>query len=182
MPTSQASAALAERLHIPLVSLDEVETIDLTVDGADEVDPQLNMIKGLGGALLREKVVAAASRKLVILVGEEKLVDLLGRRGVLPVEVVPFAISFCRRRLESYRHACDSPRARRQALRHRQRQLHPRLADLATRSPACDRAVPAHIPGVVGTGLFLDMADVVLVQTGDRVEETPERNEPLMRR
>jgi ribose 5-phosphate isomerase A len=99
VPTSEATAALARKLGIPLISLDGGPSIDLTVDGADEVDPHLNLIKGYGGALLREKVVAAASRRLVILVGREKLVEALGSRGKLPVEVVPFAVGFCGARL-----------------------------------------------------------------------------------
>ncbi len=90
VPTSQASADLARQLKIPLVSLDEVDSIDVDVDGADEVDPQCNLIKGYGGALLREKIVAAASRKILILVGPEKIVPVLGSHGKLPVEVVPF--------------------------------------------------------------------------------------------
>src|SRR5262245_11033109 len=90
VPTSDASAQLATQLGIPLASLDDVESLDLTVDGADEVDPRGHLIKGYGGALVREKIVAAASRMLVILVGEEKLVPQLGSRGKLPVEVLPF--------------------------------------------------------------------------------------------
>src|SRR5678816_461149 len=74
--------------------------LDLTVDGADEVDPRLDLIKGYGGALVRERIVAAASRRVVILVGREKLVPVLGSRGVLPVEVVPFGLALARRRLE----------------------------------------------------------------------------------
>ena len=105
VPTSQSTAALASELGIPLTTLDELETIDIAVDGADEVDPQLNLIKGLGGALVREKIVAAAARRLVILVGPEKLVSQLGERGALPVEVVPFAVAYCRRKLESLGYA-----------------------------------------------------------------------------
>src|SRR5688572_20942111 len=77
VPTSQASADLARQLGIPLATFDEVERIDVTVDGADEVDPAGDLIKGYGGALVREKVVAGFSRKLVILVGAEKLVPAL---------------------------------------------------------------------------------------------------------
>ena len=73
--------------------------LDITVDGADEVDPRLDLIKGLGGALVREKIVAASSRRLVIVVGQEKLVADLGEHGMLPVEVVPFGLNPCRRRL-----------------------------------------------------------------------------------
>ncbi|MEO6811602.1 MAG: ribose-5-phosphate isomerase RpiA, partial [Isosphaeraceae bacterium] len=97
--SSRASADLARRLGIPLTTLDEVETIDVTVDGADEVDPRLNLIKGRGGALVREMIVAASARQFIVVVGKGKLVPTLGGRGVLPVEVVPFALGFCRRRL-----------------------------------------------------------------------------------
>src|SRR5438270_8955585 len=99
VPTSRKSAELAESLGIPLVSLEEGMPLSLTVDGADEVDPQLNLIKGYGRALVREKVVAAASRMLVILVGPGKTTPVLGTRGNLPVEVVPFALALCRARL-----------------------------------------------------------------------------------
>src|SRR5574337_1672030 len=97
--TSQVTAALAAQLGIPLTTLDEVSSIDVTFDGADEVDPRLDLIKGYGGALVREKIVAASSRRLIILVGAEKLVPVLGSRGILPVEVVPFGLPLCRRRL-----------------------------------------------------------------------------------
>src|SRR5262245_30600139 len=99
VPTSQATAKLATEVGIPLVTLDQIEQLDLTVDGADEVDPQLNLIKGYGGALVREKIVAAASRRRVILVTAEKLVDALGSHGRLPAEFLPFALPLCRRRL-----------------------------------------------------------------------------------
>lgn len=91
IPTSNESASEAARLGIPLGTLDDHPVVDLTIDGADEIDPQLNLIKGLGGALLREKVVAAASRRLVIVADDRKLVDQLGWRGPVPVEVIRFA-------------------------------------------------------------------------------------------
>ena len=99
VPTSQASADLATRCGVPLVSLEEVLPLAVTVDGADEVDPHLNLIKGWGRALVREKVLAASSRQLVILVGPGKEVPVLGTRGDLPVEVVPFALPLCVARL-----------------------------------------------------------------------------------
>jgi ribose 5-phosphate isomerase A len=88
VPTSRATAALAVELGIPVVE-ELVEQIDLAVDGADEVDPKLNLIKGRGGAHLREKLVATAAKRFVIVVDESKLVDKLGK-GVVPVEVSPF--------------------------------------------------------------------------------------------
>ena len=80
----------ATRLGVPLTTLEKNPVIDLTIDGADEVDPHLNLIKGLGGALLREKIVAQASRREIIVVDESKLSPALGTRGPLPIEVVPF--------------------------------------------------------------------------------------------
>jgi len=90
VPTSEQTAARARELGIPLSTLDDTPEVDLTIDGADEVDPDLRLIKGLGGALLREKIVATASRQLVIIVDGSKVVDRLGTRAPLPVEVDPF--------------------------------------------------------------------------------------------
>lgn len=90
VPTSETSRQLAERAGIPIVTFDEVSSLDLTIDGADEVDPQLNLIKGGGGALLREKIVASLSRRVVIIVDSQKQVPRLGVFP-LPVEVVQFA-------------------------------------------------------------------------------------------
>lgn len=90
VPTSEQTRVRARELGIPLRTLEEAPEVDLTIDGADEVDPDLRLVKGLGGALLREKIVATASRELVIIVDEGKLVDRLGTRAPLPVEVDPF--------------------------------------------------------------------------------------------
>lgn len=90
IPCSTVVEAEAQRLNIPLTTLEEHPVIDLTFDGADEVDPALNLIKGGGGALLREKIVAQASRREIIIVDESKLSPALGTRWALPVEVVPF--------------------------------------------------------------------------------------------
>jgi ribose 5-phosphate isomerase A len=90
IPTSEDTAARARRLGIPLATLAQRPRVDLTIDGADEVDPRLRLIKGLGGALLREKIVAAASGALVIVVDESKVVERLGTRAPLPVEVDRF--------------------------------------------------------------------------------------------
>src|SRR2546427_1394258 len=97
VPVSEATAELARELGIPLVGLEA--DIDVTVDGADEVDPDLNLIKGYGGALVRERIVAAASRRQIILVERDKLVPRLRRPGRLPLEVIPFALPLCRRPL-----------------------------------------------------------------------------------
>ncbi len=97
--TSSGSEALARSVGIPILSLAEGMPLAVTVDGADEVDLHLDLIKGYGRALVREKVVAASSRRLVILVGPGKEVPVLGSRGKLPVEVVPFALPLCQRRI-----------------------------------------------------------------------------------
>jgi ribose 5-phosphate isomerase A len=101
VPTSRATAEEARRLGIPLLSEDLPRAIDLTIDGADEVDPALNLIKGGGGALFREKIVAEASKRVVIVVDESKLSPSLGTRHALPVEVARFGWESQRRFLES---------------------------------------------------------------------------------
>jgi ribose 5-phosphate isomerase A len=96
VPTSEATRIQAEQCGIPLTTLDEIDRLDLTVDGADETDPALNLIKGGGGALLREKIVASASDRMIVIADETKWVDVLGRFP-LPVEVVPFGLAATRR-------------------------------------------------------------------------------------
>jgi len=171
VPTSEATATVARELGIPLASLDQVDTIDITFDGADEVDPALDLIKGYGGALVREKIVAASSRRLVILVGSEKCVPILGSRGKLPVEVLPFGEALCRKRLRQL----DCQPVLRQGPQDR-----PYVTDNGNSildceigpvrdAEALERAILA-IPGVVGTGLFVGMADAVIIQEGRRVE------------
>src|SRR5262249_50784801 len=151
------------RLGIPLVSLEEGMPLTVTVDGADEVDPNLNLIKGYGRALVREKVVAAASRKLVILVGPGKEGPVLGARGKLPGEGVPFALPLRRRRLAEL--GCDPvPYEEGGKLFVTDNGNH--ILDCvvgAILDPAAFEASLRAIPGVVGTGLFLGMADTVLV-------------------
>jgi ribose 5-phosphate isomerase A len=163
VPTSEASAQLATQLDIPLLTVAEGMPIAVTVDGADEVDPCLDLIKGYGRALIREKVVAAASKKLVILVGPGKEVPMLGSHGKLPVEVVPFALPVCRERLKAL--GCEpilwaeggEPKKTDNGNYILDCKVGPLLdaADFEARAEA--------IPGVVGTGLFLGMANVVLV-------------------
>lgn len=93
IPTSRHTASIADGFGIPLATLEEHSQIDLTIDGADEVDPELRLIKGLGGALLREKIIATASAEVVIVVDESKRVERLGTRAPLPVEVDPFGVA-----------------------------------------------------------------------------------------
>ena len=169
IPTSQSTAVLAAHCAIPLTTLDAVDSIDITVDGADEVDPQLDLIKGWGGALVREKIVAAASKRLVIVVGLEKVVPALGSRGKLPVEVVPFGLSHCRRRLAELG---LNPVIREAAgvsfvTDNGNHILDCKISRIS--NPAELDAQLCSIPGVVGTGLFIGMADTVLIQEGEQV-------------
>jgi ribose 5-phosphate isomerase A len=92
IPTSEATAAEAQQLGVPLTTLDEHPAVDLTIDGADEVDPNLDVIKGGGGALLREKIVAQASEREIIVVDESKLSEVLGTKWAVPIEVIPFGL------------------------------------------------------------------------------------------
>jgi ribose 5-phosphate isomerase A len=100
VPTSEATRSDAERLGVPLTSLDQTPELDLTVDGADEIGPDLSLIKGGGGALLREKIVASASARMIVIADETKWVAALGRFP-LPVEVVPFGLAATRRAIEA---------------------------------------------------------------------------------
>jgi ribose 5-phosphate isomerase A len=171
VPTSQVSDELARQVGIPLVSLDEVAAIDLTVDGADEVDPQLNLIKGYGAALVREKIVARASMQLVILVGAEKLVPTLGARGKIPVEVVPFGAAATSRHLQALGLKPEQRLAGGKPLVTDNGNV---IVDCGTgpiANPAELEAAIRAIPGVVGTGLFVGMADTVLVERHGQVEE-----------
>jgi ribose 5-phosphate isomerase A len=96
VPTSEATRIQAGQCGIPLTTLDEIDRLDLTVDGADEIDPAFNLIKGGGGALLREKIVAAASDRMIVIADDSKAVDVLGRYP-LPIEVIPFGLAATRR-------------------------------------------------------------------------------------
>ena len=98
VPTSEATRSQAERCGIALTTLDDIDRLDLTVDGADEIDPALDLIKGGGGALLREKIVAAASDRMIVIADDSKWVQTLGCFP-LPVEVIPFALAATRRAL-----------------------------------------------------------------------------------
>jgi ribose 5-phosphate isomerase A len=181
VPTSKATESLAMQEGIPVSSLSEAGTLDLTVDGADEVNPNLDLIKGYGRALVREKIVAASSRRLIILVGDEKLVPQLGTRGKLPVEVTPFALPLCERRLRELGFQ-PVPYVQGDALFVTDNGNHILDCQIA---PIANAAHLEHdiraIPGVVGTGLFLGMADTVLI--GDRrdfrmIEERQRGDQP----
>ena len=172
--TSEATAAQARALGIPLVELDDVE-LDLTIDGADEVAPNLDLVKGWGGALVRERIVASASRRQVILVGHDKLVGALGEHRRIPVEVIPLARGPVVRRLRALG---IEPVVRVSEGRPVITDNGNLILDCAPAGPLPDgraaRALEATlcaIPGVVDTGLFLGTAERVLVGYPDgRVE------------
>jgi ribose 5-phosphate isomerase A len=171
VPTSERTEALARELQIPLTTLAAAERLDVTFDGADEVDPNLDVIKGYGGALVREKIVAASSDRLVILVGAEKLVSHLGARGRLPVEVIPFAESLASARLAE----CGCPAQRRSdsggapfITDNGNLVLDAQVSAIANPGDLEDQILA--IPGVLGTGLFVGMASAVIVQDGEAVD------------
>ncbi|MGH7399246.1 MAG: ribose-5-phosphate isomerase RpiA [Candidatus Rokuibacteriota bacterium] len=170
VPTSEATARLAGEVGVPLAGLEE-GILDLAVDGADEVDPRLDLIKGYGGALVRERIVAAASRRLIILVGGEKLVPVLGSRGRLPVEVVPFAWPLVTRELADL--GCR-PTLRTVEGAPFVTDNGNRIIDCAVRpieAPADFARDLRAVPGVVDTGLFLGIADLVLAAEGRGIRE-----------
>ena len=163
VPTSKASEDLGRLVGIPIVTLKKAGRIDTDFDGADEVDPRLNLIKGYGGALVREKIVAASSRRFVVLVGDEKMVPKLGHRGSIPVEVIPFGVSLATTMIKAL--------GLRPRIREHQGETFVTdngnlILDCGVKSIAnparLDRELLA-IPGVLGTGLFVAMADIVLV-------------------
>ena len=171
VPTSEETAARAKALGIPLSTLAEHDELDLAVDGADEVDPNLDLIKGLGKALLREKIVEVHARRFVVIVDESKLVSLLGSRGPLPVEIVPFAAEAQVRwlnslgcRAELWRKADGEP-----AVTDNGNYLvRCRFEDGIENPDALARAM-AERPGIVEHGLFLNMATDVVVAGADSV-------------
>lgn len=166
VPTSEKTAELARSLSIPLVSLEEVDEVDLDVDGADEVSPTLDLIKGHGGALLRERIVASIASRFVVVVGEEKLVPRLGSRVSVPVEVVPFGVPVARRELEKMGGERVSLRldGERPFLSDNGNVILDVTFNEITRAAELERTIDC-LPGVVDNGLFVGLAHQVLVQT-----------------
>ena len=177
VPTSLDTEGKAREMGIPLVGLDEVESIDLTIDGADEIDANFDMIKGGGGALLREKVVASISAREAIVVGRDKVVERLGRGFLLPVEVVPFARPMVSRALIALG-AEPNLRLAEQELAYLTDNgneiLDCRFAEGIADAAALERAID-EIPGVVESGLFIGLAHVMVVGEADGSAELIER-------
>jgi ribose 5-phosphate isomerase A len=169
VPTSEATRAQAETLGIPLTTLDETPELDLTIDGADEIGPELTLIKGGGGALLREKIVAAASAGMIVIADESKWVPTLGRFP-LPIEVVPFGLAATRRKIEAAASAAGSPgpaSLRRDKAGNTFRTDGGNwILDAALQSIADPQDLAARlsvIPGVVEHGLFIELAQTAIL-------------------
>ena len=181
VPTSEATRALAAQLGIALTTLDDTPELDLTVDGADEIAPDLTLIKGGGGALLREKVVASASAKMIVIADETKWVSMLGRFP-LPIEIVPFGATTTRRAVEAVaaETGCPGP-----ALMRRAQNGHAFvtdgghwLLDAQLQRIADPRALAARlcaVPGVMEHGLFIGLAQTAILAgpNGVRLVERP---------
>src|SRR6266702_3103528 len=179
VPTSEATRGDAERLGVPLTTLDETPALDLTVDGADEIAPDLSLIKGGGGALLREKIVASASARMIVIADESKWVSSLGRFP-LPVEVVPFGLGATRRAIEAAAAAvgCTGP-----ALLRRAKDGHAFVTDgghwildAAFERIPDPRSLAERLDGIAGViehGLFIGLADAAIIagSSGVRVVE-----------
>jgi len=180
IPTSKESELLAESVGIPIGELRANPPIDLTIDGADEVDPNLNLIKGLGGALVREKIVASHTNLEIIVIDDSKMVERLGQKAPVPVEIVRFAHEATMRKLEKMGCACKL------RIRHDQ----PFVTDNGNliadcRFPTIDdpigtEAAVNNVPGVVDNGLFIGMADKVIVASEEGVRIL-EKNSVLRR-
>jgi len=172
VPTSHQASLLAIESGIPLTTLNEHPQLDLAIDGADQIDKELNLIKGMGGALTREKIVASASKKLVIVADETKLVDKLGTDQPVPVELLPFALPTVMSKIKEMR---GKP-----VLREAKGKVGPVITDNGNFIIDADFAqisAPKElntrlklIPGVIETGLFIEMADMVYLGTPTSVQ------------
>ncbi|WP_419954380.1 ribose-5-phosphate isomerase RpiA [Neobacillus niacini] len=161
VPTSEQTKQLAIQLGIPLVSFNEIEQIDVAIDGADEVDSELNLIKGGGGALLREKIIAAAAKTFIVVADSDKNVDTLGTFP-LPIEVVPFGYEMTAKHI---RKLGGSPKLRKKDGAPYRTDNGNYIIDSNFQEITQSRELEKNlnlIPGVVDNGLFVDMADIVI--------------------
>jgi ribose 5-phosphate isomerase A len=175
VPTSEATRTQAEALGIPLTTLDETPELDLTVDGADEIAPDLSLIKGGGGALLREKIVASASAQMIVIADDGKLVATLGRFP-LPVEVVPFGLATTCRAVEA---ACAQSGCPGRAVLRQGKDGHAFVTDGGhfildaalerIVDPASLAARLSAIPGVVEHGLFIRLRTLAIIAGSEGV-------------
>ena len=178
IPTSQRTADVAVENGVPLIEPDKVESIQLTIDGADEVDPQFSLIKGGGACLLREKIIADASERMVVIVDQSKMVDTLGNFP-LPIEVDPFGMALTAEQIYAalMKSGCENAQT---VLRQKKDGSGPLVTDgghyiLDSRCKKIPRPVDtAHllsrIPGVMEHGLFIDLADVIVIGEADHAK------------
>jgi ribose 5-phosphate isomerase A len=177
VPTSLETERMAKGLGIDILQLNDVDHIDITIDGADEVDPRFNMIKGGGGALTREKLVAIASSRRVIIIDDSKLVNQLGQSRAVPVEVLGFAWRLTEKRLAEL--GCQ-PVLRQKAGAPFETDNGNYILDCNFGAIADPESMEPRIklvPGVVESGLFIRIADVLVIGFRDSVE-VRERDEP----
>jgi len=174
VPTSYQAFTLAVKNGIPVTTLEEHPILDLTIDGADQIDENLNLIKGMGGALTREKIVAAASKTLIIIADDRKKAKILGENGQLvPIEVLPFATPFVVRKLSELG---GKPRIRESVGK-----VGPVVTDNGNfiidvdfgliENPGKLNTKLKRIPGIVETGLFVDMADIIYLGKPNSVKK-----------
>jgi ribose 5-phosphate isomerase A len=167
VPTSHQIMMLAVHYGIPMTTLNEHPQLDLTIDGADQIDRQLNLIKGMGGALTREKIVASATKQFVIVADETKLTEKLGANCAVPVEVLPFALSTVMLKMQE--------KGGKPVLREAKGKVGPVVTDNGNfivdvdfgpiNAPKKLDSRLKSIPGIIETGLFVQMADIVYVGT-----------------
>ena len=181
VPTSYQAFMLAVQHGIPVTTLEERPILDLAIDGADQIDPELSLIKGMGGALAREKIVAFASKKLIIIADENKKVKVLGENNhPVPVETLPFAASLVMRRIVEI--------GGRPVLRQGKAKVGPVITDNgnviidADFGPVDKPAELEHklksVPGIVETGLFIQMTDIAYVGKRSSVEKLTRKKAP----
>jgi len=172
IPTSYQASMLATEYGIPTTTLDEYPKLDLAIDGADQIDKNLNLIKGMGGALLREKIVATAAKQFIIVADESKMTDTLGKNQHVPIEVLPFAFATAMSRIRKTK---GEP-----ILREGTDKVGPVITDNGNfivdvdfgliKNPKELEYKLKSIPGVIETGLFIEMADIAYIGTSTTVK------------
>ena len=181
VPTSHQAFTLAIRNGIPITTLDEHPQLDLAIDGADQIDTKLNLIKGIGGALTREKIVASVAKQFIVVADETKLTDKLGTKQPIPLEVLPFAVSTVTSKLKNMSEEIG--------LRKAKEKIGPIVTDNGNfildvnfgpvENPEELNSQLKSIPGIIETGLFINMADIIYVgkqTTVQKLEKSYSRN------
>lgn len=174
VPTSQATKDLAASLQIPITDLDAHPELDMYVDGADEIDPQLNLLKGAGGALLREKIVASAARRFIVIADISKQVSQLGQNFPVPVETAPFAVTPVKRKLEALGATVKVRRLEESTFITENHNiiLDCRFANGISNPAELDAQIHK-IVGVVETGIFLRMATQAIIGGPEGIKTLP---------